>query len=482
MNHTNKTSPALVTTGGVRCVLLGGLISLAAALPLHAQTSPFVNPGAETGNLNGWIIDTNGGAGWRAGVDNLAHSGTHAFSTSFEWDARHQVIDLLAAGYSATQLDAAPTITVGEWVATRTDDGGYFFLNVQLLDGNHNPLGGGTWQYGTMANPIHFPAGTPYANVCHTFSNYGPGVRYIYFGDGGKDENWWGPDNNYGPRFDDAYIAITPLVNPGAETGTMNGWIIDANGGLGWRAGVDYLAHSGTCAFSTSFEWDARHQVIDLLAAGYSAAQLDAAPTITIGEAVATRTDDGGYFFLNFQLLDGNQNPLSGGTWQYGTMDSPIHFPAGTPYTNICHTFSNYGPGVRYIYFGDGGKDENWWGPENNYGPRFDDANVTVATINTPWPGATDLGGGWKRSSWFGDFNVTYYPWIYHAQHGWMYNFGVDSSSIWFWTSDLGFLWTCSDVYCWLWSDKEQTWLYYSKGSKSPRWFYNWKAQSWERH
>ena len=62
----------------------------------------------------------------------------------------------------------------------------------------------------------------------------------------------------------------------------------------------------------------------------------------------------------------------------------------------------------------------------------------TVAGSSTPWPDASDLGGGWKRSSWFGDFNVNLYPWIYHAQHGWMYTFGTDPTSIWFWTSDLG--------------------------------------------
>jgi hypothetical protein len=97
----------------------------------------------------------------------------------------------------------------------------------------------------------------------------------------------------------------------------------------------------------------------------------------------------------------------------------------------------------------------------------------------TPWPDATDLGNGWEESSWFGTFNVTDYPWIYHQQHGWMYAYGTDPASIWLWTPDLGFLWTGSGVYPWLWSNTQQTWLYYSVGTSNPRYFYNWNAQKW---
>jgi len=97
----------------------------------------------------------------------------------------------------------------------------------------------------------------------------------------------------------------------------------------------------------------------------------------------------------------------------------------------------------------------------------------------TPWPDATDLGNGWMNSSWFGTFNVNSYPWIYHQQNGWMYVFGTDPTSIWLWTPDLGFLWTGQSVYPWLWSNTQQTWLYYSVGSSNPRYFYNWNSQKW---
>jgi hypothetical protein len=120
--------------------------------------------------------------------------------------------------------------------------------------------------------------------------------------------------------------------------------------------------------------------------------------------------------------------------------------------------------------------------------PILTAAPAVVLVVNTnlltPWPDATNLGNGWMNSSWFGIFNVTDYPWIYHAQHGWMYVFGSDPTSIWLWTPDTivpwtGFVWTSQSVYPWLWSDTQQTWLYYSVGSSAPRYFYNWKTQKW---
>jgi hypothetical protein len=123
----------------------------------------------------------------------------------------------------------------------------------------------------------------------------------------------------------------------------------------------------------------------------------------------------------------------------------------------------------------------NWSG--GGYSGTFSATRTrTFTSVSTPWPDATDLGGGKKRSGWFGDFNDTFYPWIYHSQHGWMYTYGTDPASIWFWAPDMGFLWTGSGVYPWLWSDTKQTWLYYVKDSSSPRYFFNWNTQQWETH
>jgi hypothetical protein len=172
---------------------------------VHSSVNYIVNPGAEMGTMSGWTIDQNDGAGWTANAT-IAHSGTKAFATSYEWDTRHQVIDLVAAGFSPAHLDAAPPITMGEWVSTWDFLDALYFMKFQLLDGNHSPLSGGTWELGTIASPITLPAYTTYTKQSHSFNNYGPGLRYIYFGDGGKDTVRW--DGNYGAHFDDAFVNV----------------------------------------------------------------------------------------------------------------------------------------------------------------------------------------------------------------------------------------------------------------------------------
>ncbi len=173
--------------------------------------------------------------------------------------------------------------------------------------------------------------------------------------------------------------------------------------------------------------------------------------------AVAIKVHDQVHWIWSSGFHNSTSDPGDTTMWSSGDMSAPggsftFAFPnAGTfPYTCTIHSFHG---------------------------------SVKVEAGNTtPWPDATDLGGGERRSSWFGDFNVTYYPWIYHAQHGWMYVFGTDPASIWLWTTDMGFLWTGSGVYPWLWRNQDHTWLYYVKGSHSPRFFFNWNTQQWEMH
>ena len=61
-----------------------------------------------------------------------------------------------------------------------------------------------------------------------------------------------------------------------------------------------------------------------------------------------------------------------------------------------------------------------------------------------------------------------------------MYSAGTTPGSIWFWTLDMGWLWTGSTTYPCLYLTSDAAWLYYLKDS-SPRWFYNYKTGSWEQ-
>ena len=42
---------------------------------------------------------------------------------------------------------------------------------------------------------------------------------------------------------------------------------------------------------------------------------------------------------------------------------------------------------------------------------------------SAPFEDAEELGDDWFRSAWLGDFNIAFFPWIFHAQHSWIFIF-----------------------------------------------------------
>jgi hypothetical protein len=97
------------------------------------------------------------------------------------------------------------------------------------------------------------------------------------------------------------------------------------------------------------------------------------------------------------------------------------------------------------------------------------------------WGNAEDLGNGWKRTAWFGTFQLSGSNWLWHEAHGWMYYDGTTTASIWFWTADLEWLWTGDATYPYLWRARDTSWLWYSRGTTNPRWFKNLKTDRWEQ-
>ncbi len=169
-------------------------------------TNVLANPGAEAGDLSGWTIDVNGGNGWQAGANvGDAHSGSFYFATSYSLSRRHQTIDLTQF-FTPAQLDAAPDIAAGEWVHTRGDQGGQYYILVQLLAADGTTVIA-SFNDGTQTALTQLPAGTPYQLVSTTFTGYGPGVRFLRFEDGGRDVAGWA--GFYGTHFDDAFAGPT---------------------------------------------------------------------------------------------------------------------------------------------------------------------------------------------------------------------------------------------------------------------------------
>lgn len=74
------------------------------------------------------------------------------------------------------------------------------------------PLGSATLR---VSSPDRSPSlYLPPSQVSHTFSNYPPGVRYIWFQHGGVDTHYWA--GWYGPRVTNSSITIGPPRCPDA--------------------------------------------------------------------------------------------------------------------------------------------------------------------------------------------------------------------------------------------------------------------------
>jgi hypothetical protein len=108
-------------------------------------------------------------------------------------------------------------------------------------------------------------------------------------------------------------------------------------------------------------------------------------------------------------------------------------------------------------------------------------SRVAYANLSGLWADAIDVGGGWKWSSWFGYFSTAQSPWIYHQEHGWLYPFGSDASSVSFWDAQMGaFWWTADDVYPYMYRFSDARWLWYLRDSADPRYFLQTQSGTWE--
>lgn len=213
------------------------------------------NPCAEDG-LRAWQIDSNGGDEWQVESCPGAH-GTNFpdpsvkkyFVTSYSMCLKSQLVDLKAHGYWEELLDKVrPDIEVRDWFAARADSGCSYHLRVQLTSADYIVLASfepppvtihqwndAAW---TEVRPrllaaAHLPL--PARNACcswvrapasrlssgsqvtwpppahtqvsHTFSDYPPGVRHVFFQHGGKDTQFWA--GWYGPRVTNSSVIVS---------------------------------------------------------------------------------------------------------------------------------------------------------------------------------------------------------------------------------------------------------------------------------
>lgn len=313
------------------------------------------NPDGSRGDMNGWSITSNGGAGWT--------TINGAFRTSWAWAGRTQTIDLTALGYTAADLATQPPIEISEQFQRHFCPDSYQ-LKVELLDAAMATVM--TFDTGIVnqTGPCDYAA--PWETVSHVFTGYGTNVRYVRWTDGGQDSEGWG--GHYGVAMNNAVLKVRTnfLSNGNAAANDLSDWTITQNGGDGW------LAANGR--FYTSYEWDERSQVIDLYKKGFTFSSLQAAPRIFVSEQFQ-RTFCADKYRLKAEVLDASMNVLK--TFDTGTVSQPAWLcDYAGPWQTVSTTLSDYGTNARYVRFTDGGQDsENWGG---HYGVAMDNAVVTV--------------------------------------------------------------------------------------------------------
>ncbi|RVE72418.1 hypothetical protein OJAV_G00042740 [Oryzias javanicus] len=167
------------------------------------------NPCGEE-NLAFWRLMENGGDGWKVedmpagcGQDFVDEKVKKYFATSFKLCLKRQVIDLCDEGYLSEELDAQPTVTVEDWYCSQTDCGCEYRLTVSLLDENRKVIQ--KYQPAIVTINPKIQDGS-WKQTKHTFSGYGPGLRFISFEHGGKDTKYW--KGWYGVRVTGSSVTI----------------------------------------------------------------------------------------------------------------------------------------------------------------------------------------------------------------------------------------------------------------------------------
>jgi len=201
------------------------------------------------------------------------------------------------------------------------------------------------------------------------------------------------------------------LVNGDALSPLAPAWttsyISSADSGWGISG---FLTGSGKC-FITSYVGDSRYQIVDLMPAGTTAADLDASPELTVSEHVCASdgvnfNNNGGssngdgatgvkpdQYYLKVQLLAADKTTVLA-EQDMGASNALVNVPSTTfdfvtnkSLVSFKFASKSYPSGVRYVRFEDGGKDGGNWAGQ--YGAAFTKARVEF-TQDTDGDGMPD--------------------------------------------------------------------------------------------
>jgi hypothetical protein len=90
---------------------------------------------------------------------------------------------------------------------------------------------------------------------------------------------------------------------------------------------------------------------------------------------------------------------------------------------------------------------------------------------NYLWPDAELGEDGWRLVPWLGYLTDHHFPWVFHAEHGWLFVDAQDVTDVRLWSEDLGWWFTSADLYPLFYSHDLGEWLTFEGGSRSSRRF-----------
>lgn len=166
--------------------------------PIIENINLIINGDAELGNFNGWTTSSqNCSSGWCI----MGDPGQRAFYSSYPSGmVMSQIIDLTnntIQNYSSQYLDSSPNIEINDYISAFW--GGRYRIYVELRREDNSVITSfdtGTQTYNSAE----------WLRITNTFSNYGSGLRKIYFAHYGQDTRGW--LGNYGTAFDDVSVYI----------------------------------------------------------------------------------------------------------------------------------------------------------------------------------------------------------------------------------------------------------------------------------
>ena len=88
----------------------------------------------------------------------------------------------------------------------------------------------------------------------------------------------------------------------------------------------------------------------------------------------------------------------------------------------------------------------------------------------------------WWRSQWFGTFyRDGASDWIMHAELGWLYPLAHLTEGVWLWKQNMGWLWTDTKTFPFLYQNMTGGWVYFHGSSQDSLLFYHYREERWIR-